>query len=605
MDQKTTESPVQTVLQFIQRVRRRLNRHSGLHGLLWALLIVAATVVTVALGYIGQGYQVPWQVYPVAGATVVLVAVTLWFLWRADDDQAAHVADQTLGLKDSLRSCRNFANQGLTDGLYELQARQTEKKLADQPIQAIQFRAAPLLIWTAIGLTLLAVGLAFKGPSPTIIAEEELRRALLESTDSINEELKDLIEELELSVSDENERELLNANQLREWVKELEATGDPREAMRQYAKLERKIEQAAQALQNRRDEQLLERAAAELKKDSMNRDLADLLKQKQFDKAAQELEKLKLAPQERKAGLKLSDKQKELAKLRAASQRMGDVVREKSGKTRDSRNPNRSNNANQNRRHQDQDEKMRDPNDMRLNEPPRDGDQDGEENEAEEMDGELAKLMEELEDEVREWEEAMQELELADDDEQLMEGEDGDRERRRARINEKLDQMGKQMRRLARQRAAQARLRGLAQKFGKAQGRMPGQGQAQGQVESDQPGGREAGRGTSDRQRLAKDNPETKGHTSKLQGIHGRGPSLTQVQAADSGTGISNRKGEATQRDFQRQFEAFVEREDIPEDLKAGVKNYFLQIHQTATDESSGDVPQGHESSGNEPSGNE
>lgn len=604
MDQKTTNSSSQIVLQFIQRVRRRLNRHSGLHGLLWALLLVSATVVVAGLGYIVQGYQVPWQVYPVAGVTVAMLALTLWFLWRADDDHAANVADQALGLKDSLRSCRNFVNQGLTEGLYALQARQTEKNLADQTIQAIRFRAAPALIWSAIGLTLLAAALAFKGPSPTIVAEEELRRALLESTDSINEELKTLIDELEMNVADENERELLNANKLREWVKELEATGDPREAMRQYAKLERKIEQAAQALQNRRDEQLLERAAAELKKDSMNRDLADLLKQKQFDKAAQELDRLKLKATERKPGLKLTDKQKELAKLRAASQRMGDVVREKSGKALESRNPSRSNNRDQNRRHLDADGKIRDPNEMQLPEPGLDGDQNDAENEAEEMDGELAKLMEELDEEVREWEEAMQELELADGDPQEMEG---DGEQRRVRINEKLDQMGQQLRRLARQRAAQARLRALAQKFGQAQGRMPGRGRgpAQMQGEGDQPGGREAGRGTSDRQRLAKDNPETKGHTSRLQGIHGRGPSLTQIQSADSGTGVSSRTGEAVQRDFQRQFESFVEREDIPEDLKAGVKNYFLQIHQTATDESKGDVPQNNEPQGNEPSGNE
>ncbi len=600
MNQKKPNSS-HSVLQFIRRVRRRLNRHSGLHGLLWALLLVAATVVVMGLGYVVQGYQVPWRVYPVAGVTVVLLAVTLWFLWRADEDQAAHVADQTLGLKDSLRSCRNFMNQGLTDGLYALQARQTEQKLGDQTIQAIRLQAAPALIWSTLVLTLLALALAFKGPSPTIVAEEELRRALLESTDSINEELKELIDELELAVSDENERELLNANNLREWVKELEATGDPREAMRQYAKLERKIEQAAQALQNRRDEQLLERAAAELKKDSMNRDLADLLKQKQFDKAAKELDKLKLKPSERKPGMKLSDKQKELAKLRAASQRMGDVVREKSGQTRDSRNPNRSNNRDQNRRHLDPDGKMREPNELQLQEPGREGDQNEAENEAEEMDGELAKLMEELDEEVRKWEEAMQELEVADGDEQDREG---DGERIQARINEKLDQMGQQMRRLARQRAAQDRLRALAQKFGQAQGRMPGrsQGQAEGQMqgESDQPGGREAGRGTSDRQRLAKDNPETKGHTSRLQGIHGRGPSLTQIQSADSGTGVSSRTGEAVQRDFQRQFESFVEREDIPEDLKAGVKNYFLQIHQSAADESTEDVPPGNQPSGEE-----
>jgi len=35
----------------------------------------------------------------------------------------------------------------------------------------------------------------------------------------------------------------------------------------------------------------------------------------------------------------------------------------------------------------------------------------------------------------------------------------------------------------------------------------------------------------------------------------------------------------ATKREFKRQFESFVEREDVPEDLKTGVKNYFTKIH--------------------------
>lgn len=578
-DRQTTNAAGE-VLQFIQRVRRLLNWHAGWHGGLWAWFWVSIALLTGAAITVLSGQQVAWSLYGWAAAVGLGLTLALWFRWRVSEDRAAQWADRVFQLKDSLRSCRNFRHAGREDGFYDLQAQQTAEEVRDKSLESIRFQPAWPAVWGALICTALAIGLGFQGPSARMVAEEALRQATLQNTDALNEELAELVEQLELETSDETERELINANQLREWVKELEATGDPREAMRQYAKLERKIEQAAQALQNRRDEQLLERTATELKKDPVNRDLADLLKQKKLDQAARELEKLKLKPRDQQSGLKLTEQQKELAKLRAAAQRMAQASGRDAGKQRNSRGqdnqplvPGRDDPQNGDQGLENWPEGLPAP-------PPGDeGQGDAEETDGEELDGELEELMRQLEEDLQDWEEAMQKLELAEEDDQ--QGAEGECEACRGRVNGNLDQMGQQLRRLARQRAAQARLQGLAKKFSQAQARARGGGLGQG----DQPGGREAGRGTSDRQRADQDNPETKGRASRLQGLHGQGPSLTQIQAADSGTGISRRAGEATERDFQRQFESFVEREDIPEDLKSGVKNYFLQIHQSAVPE--------------------
>lgn len=584
MDQSNNDNSLAAglVLQFIQRVRRRLNRHAFWHGILWAWLWVSVGLVVWATVDVLRGHQVPWPVYGVAALVWAVTSLALGVVWRVNDDAAAQQADRLFQLKDSLRSCRNFTQGGRRDGFYDLQAQQTARQLADKSVDAIGFHTPRHLLWVAIGCTALAIGLAFKGPSLTLVAEEALRRATLQATDDINQELSELIDQLELEVSDEVEKELINANQLREWVKELEATGDPREAMRQYAKLERKIEQAAQALQNRRDEQLLERAATELKKDPVNRDLADLLQQKKLDQAARELEKLKLKPRERQPGLKLTEQQKELAKLRAAAQRLANATGRDAGRQRDPQGQNNQPLAAGRDQSEMEDQGLENWPEGLPGRPPGDEEQDrGEEVEGEDLDGQLEELMRQLEEDLQAWEEAMEKLELADEGDQ--EGAEGECEACRGRVNGDLDQIGQQLRRLARQRAAQARLRGLAKKFGQAQAQA--QARSGGRGQGDQPGGREAGRGTSDRQRADQDNPETKGRASRLQGLHGQGPSLTQIQAADSGTGISRRVGEAAERDFQRQFESFVEREDIPEDLKSGVKNYFLQIHQSAAPE--------------------
>ena len=104
-------------------------------------------------------------------------------------------------------------------------------------------------------------------------------------------------------------------------------------------------------------------------------------------------------------------------------------------------------------------------------------------------------------------------------------------------------------------------------------------------VQSQNKGGKKAGKGSSDASRDQQDERVDNGQYAKLKGIKGEGPSLTKVESADDGTGTSNLRAEAKKREFKRQFESFVGREDVPEDLKAGVKNYFTNIHQSSEEE--------------------
>ena len=46
----------------------------------------------------------------------------------------------------------------------------------------------------------------------------------------------------------------------------------------------------------------------------------------------------------------------------------------------------------------------------------------------------------------------------------------------------------------------------------------------------------------------------------------------------------SHRKGTARQREFKHQFESFVQREDVPEAVRDGVKQYFEIIHEADTE---------------------
>ena len=67
----------------------------------------------------------------------------------------------------------------------------------------------------------------------------------------------------------------------------------------------------------------------------------------------------------------------------------------------------------------------------------------------------------------------------------------------------------------------------------------------------------------------------------QLKGLKGRGPSQTSVEAAADGFGVSVARDVDRDRTFQRQIESFVQREDVPDDVKTGVKRYFENIHET------------------------
>lgn len=601
-------SPV--VEGFVSAVRRRLNRHVLLASLVQVLFICGIVMLGLALARVLTGHRVPWTWYGLVAAGGWLATLVVWWSRRISPDLAARRADDHFGLKDAVRSCRNFSRAGSEGGFFALQADRTGQLLAGRDPATLRFRPDWPKVWLGSALALIAVALGFKPPSRSVIEREELAQATLAATTDLKAELAGLVDQLELELDDDTERELVNPSQLREWVEELEATGDPREAMREFARIERQVQQAADALRNRRDEQLLDRAAAELKKDEANRDLGELLKQKKYDAAADRLAEMKPEPaREGEPRKTLSEQRKELAKLKAAARRMADSARStrnsnssagqnnndqaKSGResSRSSRSQNAASRGQQagdssNPKADEQESSDQsgqsdesDPTDESDSSDPSDDSSGGDDSELDEMLLELDESLEELD-------EALGDEEPFDGE--LVEGElseDGEPcEECMGRVAGQLDELGQRLRKMARQRGARSKLEALARRIA---GSCSGLGQSGQSGQSSQRsdgggvGGLEAGTGSSDRERSDDGNPDFTADREALKGLKGDGPSLTRILDAESGSGTSSRGADAVQRDYQRQFESYVEREDIPEDLKAGVRNYFLRIHQT------------------------
>jgi hypothetical protein len=130
-----------------------------------------------------------------------------------------------------------------------------------------------LRLFVSLLLVVLAGSTAFIRPSSEVLAKQAEEHDTLAKSEELNAELEKVIEKFERELSDPMERELLQADKLREWMKELRSTKDLKEAMRQYAALERKVAQLSSRLDQRRDEQLLAQAGEALREEADHREL--------------------------------------------------------------------------------------------------------------------------------------------------------------------------------------------------------------------------------------------------------------------------------------------------------------------------------------------
>lgn len=545
-------SPSHRIVEnFVVAVRRRKNRHRLWSTLIWSVVAAAALVVAVGLGYVLRGHALPSAWIAVIVGAVLLGAAAGWLARRFTVERAAHWTDRFFQLQDTVTSYLHFSNQGRREGYYALQARQTADRIAELNTGDIRYRPPRRLMFLAAGLVALAVPISLCPPSDEVRRQLALEEQTSQETAAINERLLKEAEKLIEETRGTDEEKLIEPDKLRRWVEELKTTRDRDEALRQYARLERKLKKARLAVERKKDEQLLDRAAKELAKEEATKPMAELLKQKQYEKAGERLKDL-----EPKKTDSPDRRRRDLARLKAITQRMVAAARmtrppaasvkptpsKQPGNAKPSQKqgrggkPSASGNANQS------------------------GGECGEAGE-----GELAETIGELAD-------AIEACEKCDGGEPM--------------LCEPLDELAKRLKKLGLCRRTDCRLARLCRCCGECQSNLACA------CQSPNAGGLKPGWGSNTYRREDRDELVDNGQTTQLKGLKGRGPSLTAVEAAQEGSGISNRRATAQQRAYQRQFESFVQREDVPEAVKDGVKQYFEIIHETDVPASSEEKPQ-------------
>jgi hypothetical protein len=185
-------------------------------------------------------------------------------------------------------------------------------------------------------------------------------------------------------------------------------------------------------------------------------------------------------------------------------------------------------------------------------------------------------MLEELDADAREFAKELEDAGELDEDGEAMAG----------RLGGKMDKLGKRLGKLAARQKAKGKLNALRRGLGDARqfarGNAQSLGLAQSMARSNQPGGLAPGRGSDSSRREQRDEFKDNGNMTQLKGQQNPdGPSSNSVESAESGGGIAGRANVAKQREFKQQLESLVRRDDIPESLKLGVREYFEKVHET------------------------
>lgn len=521
-----------SVQHAVDRARRHLNVGVARRVVCAALIAGGGVALALAAGYWWAGHRVATWVYAAAAAVGAAVLLAGWWTQRHDDARAARKLDDAFDLADGVRTARALTPDESADraaGFAALQQRWTRRALAGLPLETLRPATPRWLVAGAVTLPTLAVLLGFSPPSQAVLDQQREAAEVLALGETLNEGIRDELAR-HLDEADDLEREALDPASLEQLAERLGVSEDRAELMRQYATMEQKLAQRSQALQQQRAEALMNDAAARLGQTPSTMALAEALRQKRYEDAAELLRKM-----QPDADADPATQRRQLQTLRAAASQLGQASKNFRAGSGNAGGGGQSN---------------------------------------ADLADELATLSEQLDDATRQYDETLERAERRANRNELNEQQKRELQKSQGQCQAANQKLQRSLCKLGACRSASQRLaqmrRTLSQCQGACAGTNPnpfaqnGSGVGSGSVDS--------------RNDTATPNG---GQLDAITGIKGAGPSQTQVEEASSGTGASGRRAAATSAEHARQLESFVQRPDVPDELKQGVKTYFETLHQS------------------------
>ena len=515
-----------SVRHFIRNVRSRLWKSRLLSIGSTSLLTSGLLLNIAALSYIVRGYAVELNTVVTVALSIVPVTLLVAVLKRPKASEAAHFADRFFELNNGVVSMLQLADtptedQAVRQFIY-LQQKQTVERCRNCDIGAIPLPLPKKRLWAA-GVVLLT-GLILCGfdDSEVVKARRENEEAQRLVSEISKKELQKELDELEQNL-DKEEKKLFKSEKLKELIEKLKTTSDKKEALRQYAELERELKKISEDTKLKDEEKLLAELARQLQDKAAMKQLADLLKRKQYKKAAAELGKMKINSAE-----SFKNQQKMNDKLRDMARRMKEAA--------DLMKANSSS---------------------------------------------LKKEISALDKAAREMQKALkQALKEEQQNSQCSSQCKKNCTSGCKSCNNSVQKMCENISKTGTKSNFMKKMDALRKAIAEAQ-RKANNAKSCAAGLCPKPGqGKKPGTGSVDSRNHQKSS-KAPGFESKITGQKGEGPSDVELQNSESGSGtsgtLSNRKKSV---DFKKQMESFINRTDVPREMKNGVKEYFKKVHE-------------------------
>ncbi|MDI6451634.1 hypothetical protein [Anaerobaca lacustris] len=545
----------ENINNLVRQVRKRLNRHLGLDLLIRSLCAAGAILLLIGLCYLLRGRRVPLFWYAVVPGGASIAGAVWWVIRRRSFDDAAAYTDRHFQLKDAVRSYEGFSRADQREGIYELQAEHTEAAIEKVRATDVKYRWPVWTVALCVGLLFSSALLTLKADSPKNTEARRQAERVLALTEQINEEIKEALEQIKEDAKADDVEKLIASERLEEMLEELKDTPDLKDAMRQYAALEKELNTMLSKLQQRQDEQLYRKMGQALQESDQDKALGKRLVERQYKEAAEELKKHKI---DRTASPE--DQRQQLEKLKSTSQRMAseaernrasctaaDIAKRlaeavsaasKAMESSSSRPGQQSPTGSQ------QDSQS-------AGTPGSSSSGSGSQGSGSSGSGSEGS------------------------------GSGGDSA---GEVNERLDEMAENLNDLDARCKAESLVQSFCKSLSQSQGKLgnqSGDGSGNGQGDGGGDGGLEPGTGSSSNTNANVNDTRSTGDKSVLKGIKGQGPSIHMTEAASDGSGSSSGSNAHLIRQYRHQAESFIRREDVSETVKSGVKEYFERIHHT------------------------
>ncbi|MCF7973465.1 MAG: hypothetical protein K9N55_06590 [Phycisphaerae bacterium] len=546
----------------IHQICRLMNHHLWLTGGIMGLCAACGVLTIVGLCYLFKGRHIPAIWIPAVCLPCAIVTCVILMVRRRSLHDAAQFTDSHFQLKDSVCSYKEFSTAHKHGGVYDLQARQTQTLVEAVNPARVPYRWPLRLIAACVVLLLSSVWLTLKADSPRVVEARRIDAQILGQTEQINEQLKEVLEQIKDQIQKEDLKDLVDPEALDRKFEELKPQSDLKEAMREYAGLERELNQTLSRLAQRKDEKLYKQMGESLQEQDQTKALGNRLAEQQYKEAAKALQDYQIDPNADPEQHKQQiDKVKALAeRMTQAAQRSPDTAQSKAAQL-----ANQLNKAAQARK-------------------------DGQSGSSSSSGSKSAQSG--SQGSISKGSTSQSSGSSGSSGSEGSMGSDGSSGSPGSQgVNDALEQISDHLNDLEARSKAQSLIQQLCKSLsqgqcdlcnGQGNGNGKGKGKGKGKGSSTgEGGGKGPGIGTgssSDVNPNINDTAST-GDKSVLKGIKNQGPSSSSTETATEGTGTSTGSRARKIQQYEHQAESFIRREDVSAAVKDGVKAYFETIH--------------------------